>query len=115
LLYDNVVDNSRYHNSTIEYHYFHRISRFKPNSKVHFLSTHFYTKFDEEGLEGVKNWMQNKRRTIPIFEKKLIFVPVNGHGHWSLSVIVNPGKIMEVYDKDLNALTDEEKEMEWPW
>jgi Ulp1 family protease len=91
------------------------ISRFRPNGGVYFLSTHFYTKFDEEGLKGVKNWMQSKRRRIPIFEKKLIFVPINGHGHWSLSVIVNPGKIMEVYNKNVNSLTDEEKEMEWPW
>jgi hypothetical protein len=35
-------------------------------------------------------------------------------------VIVNPGKIMEVYHKNMNgddpgSLTDKEKKMEWPW
>jgi Ulp1 family protease len=32
---------------------------------------------------------------INIFEKKLLFIPINGDHHWSLCVIVNPGAVLK--------------------
>jgi len=42
-------------------------------------------------VASVTNWTKNKN--INIFEKKLIFIPVNKDLHWSLCVVVNPGAI----------------------
>ena len=40
------------------------------------------------------------RRKIDIFEKKFIFIPINDFLHWSLCVVVNPGKIENAYNCD---------------
>ncbi|KAH8080357.1 hypothetical protein JL720_9050 [Aureococcus anophagefferens] len=36
----------------------------------------------------VKRWTKN----VDVFDQDLLFVPVNEHLHWSLAVVVNPGK-----------------------
>jgi hypothetical protein len=46
----------------------------------------------------VVSW--TKRRKINIFEKKFIFIPINDYLHWSLCVVVNPGKIENAYGDD---------------
>ena len=50
------------------------------------------------------NDQQNKRKTetyvkkCDIFTKKFLFVPINlGNYHWTLAVVVNPGKILNHY------------------
>eukprot|EP00536_Pseudo-nitzschia_multiseries_P008300 jgi/Psemu1/257073/estExt_Genewise1Plus.C_2090059 len=68
------------------------------SSDVHFFTSHFYTTLASEGVEGVKSW--TARKNINIFEKKLIFIPVNKSLHWSLCVIVNPGAIIPSVDDD---------------
>eukprot|EP00977_Amphora_coffeiformis_P006932 scaffold1511_cov170-Amphora_coffeaeformis.AAC.3 len=60
-------------------------------SPCHYFSTHFYSKLCKEGPEGVQKWTE--RKGIDVFQKRLIFVPVNKTMHWSLAVIVNPGEI----------------------
>jgi Ulp1 family protease len=52
-----------------------------------------------KGPEDVVSWTEKK--DINIFEKKLIFIPVNADLHWSLLVVVNPGMIANVYNDDL--------------
>jgi hypothetical protein len=52
-----------------------------------------------KGPEAVVSWTEKK--DINIFEKKLIFIPVNADLHWSLLVVVNPGLIANVYNDDL--------------
>ena len=37
------------------------------------------------------------KKSINIFEKKFIFIPINEHLHWSLCVVVNAGKIMNAH------------------
>jgi Ulp1 family protease len=60
-------------------------------------STQFYTKLSEPVVQGggpasVGAWAA--RKNMDIFEKKLVFVPINYTGaHWSLCVVVNPGAI----------------------
>ena len=59
---------------------------------VHFFSSYFFTTLVKEGVEGVKTWTEKKN--INIFEKRLIFIPINENLHWTLCVVVNPGAII---------------------
>ena len=60
-------------------------------SNVHFFSADFMTKLIDEGPDAVSSWVEEKN--INVFEKKLIFMPINADNHWSLCVVVNPGLI----------------------
>jgi hypothetical protein len=42
-----------------------------------------------KGPKGIASWTVNNG--INVFDKKMIFVPVNKAGHWTLCVAVNPG------------------------
>jgi hypothetical protein len=61
------------------------------STDVHFFTSHFHSTLASDGVEGVKSW--TARKNINIFEKKLIFIPINKTLHWSLCVIVNPGAV----------------------
>jgi len=64
-------------------------------SDVHIFSTHFFTNLAEDGPEAVEHWTaRRKKDPIDIFQKKLIFIPINRDLHWSLCVVVNPGAIV---------------------
>lgn len=54
----------------------------------------------DDGPEAVASWTAKKN--INIFDKKLIFIPVNADLHWSLCVVVNPGLIANNYDQELD-------------
>ena len=69
----------------------HRISR-ADQSNTHFFTTHFYTTLSELGVSAVQNWTQ--RKGINVFDKKMVFFPINKNFHWSLAVAVNPGAIL---------------------
>ncbi|GFH53921.1 hypothetical protein CTEN210_10397 [Chaetoceros tenuissimus] len=74
------------------------------SDQVHVFPSQFYTELEQKGVESVTSWTAN--RNIDIFEKKYVFVPVNKDIHWSLLVIVNPGKIVsddkkEAWDQHL--------------
>lgn len=53
----------------------------------------------KDGPQAVSSWTAKKH--INVFNKRLIFVPVNADLHWSLCVIVNPGLIANNYDDDM--------------
>jgi len=75
-------------------------------SDLHFFTSHFYTTLASDGVDGVKSWTAKKN--INIFEKKLIFIPINKTLHWSLCVVINPGAIVSsVDDDDLNGSGDQ--------
>ena len=57
-----------------------------------------------KGPEAVVSWTEKKG--INIFEKKLLFIPVNADQHWSLLVVVNPGLIANYYNGDLPETED---------
>ncbi len=65
------------------------------SSDIHFFSTQFFQKIQDQGAESVQSW--TRRRKINIFQKKFIFIPINDYLHWSLCVVVNPGKIRNMY------------------
>ena len=80
-----------------------RISRGEskqPSSNVHFFTSHFMTTMKEKGPEAVASWTEKKN--IDLFQKKLVFIPVNADLHWSLCVVVNPGLAANWSDEDLD-------------
>jgi Ulp1 family protease len=92
-----------------------RISR-QDKLDTHVFSTHFYSTLEEDGPRAVTKWTKNK--SIDVFTKRLIFIPINKHLHWSLCVVVNPGQILShmrkrevvakgVHDLELNGDNDE--------
>ena len=85
----------------------YRISRGEANnpaSNVHFFTSYFMTTLKDDGPEAFASWTANKN--INVFQKKLVFIPVNADLHWSLWVVVNPGLIANCYDVDV-AETEE--------
>jgi Ulp1 family protease len=49
------------------------------------------TTLRDEGIKAVASWTVNK--SINVFEKKMIFFPINKAQHWTLCVVVNPGLV----------------------
>ena len=59
------------------------------------------TTLKDDGPEAVSSWTAKKM--IDVFQKRLIFIPVNADLHWSLCVVVNPGLIANSYNDDLDG------------
>lgn len=60
-------------------------------------TSHFYTKLEESGFDGVKRWA--KRKGLDVTKVDYIFVPVNRNNvHWCLAVINNKDCRFEFYD-----------------
>jgi Ulp1 family protease len=92
------------------YHYRSLTSRFArraDRSKIHIFSSHFYSTLRKNSPEDIAKWTKNKG--INVFEKQLVFIPVNQTLHWSLCVIVNPGSIANCH----NAVDSDESAL-WP-
>jgi Ulp1 family protease len=68
--------------------------------KCHFMQTNFYTKLAEQRGKGycykdVKRWT----KTVNVFAKDLVIVPIHCHGnHWTLAVVNFASKRFEYYD-----------------
>ena len=77
------------------------------DSNVHFFTSHFMTTLKNDGPESVASWTANKN--INVFQKKLVFIPVNADLHWSLCVVVNPGLIANCFDENV----EETEEHAW--
>lgn len=63
--------------------------------RIHFMSSFFYAKLTQDGKGGidydkVKRWT----RTVNVFEKDYIIVPVCAALHWYVMIICNPGKLL---------------------
>ena len=80
----------------------------KRSSNFHFFTSHFYTTLaSSEGVKEVSSWTAKKN--INVFEKKLIFIPINKTLHWSLCVVVNPGAIIT----SASASVDDGDDNDW--
>lgn len=64
---------------------------------MYILSSQFYELLDTEGLKKVETF--TTKRNVNIFQKKFIFIPINQDLHWSLLVVVNPGKMNTFWAK----------------
>uniref|UniRef100_A0A7S3V8R4 Ubiquitin-like protease family profile domain-containing protein n=1 Tax=Chaetoceros debilis TaxID=122233 RepID=A0A7S3V8R4_9STRA len=80
---------------------------------IHIFTTQFFTRLEDDGPESVSSW--TKKKGIDIFTKKFIFIPVNKDIHWSLVVIVNPGKLMNMYEMDNFDEEEDEAKMDVPF
>jgi sentrin-specific protease 7 len=74
------------------------------SSDVHFFTSHFMTTMKEKGPEAVASWTEKKN--IDLFQKKLVFIPVNADLHWSLCVVVNPGKVANWSNHDVASIEE---------
>lgn len=70
------------------------IIRMGDNSMIQVFNSFFYTKLRLAGVDGVKKWTLK----INIFEKRLLFIPINKNLHWSMVVVVNPAHIALMKD-----------------
>ena len=68
------------------------------SSDILFLSSHFFRSLEEHGPDSVLNWTSSKRKNVTVFDKKIIFIVVNKDIHWSLFVLVNPGRVFSDQD-----------------
>jgi Ulp1 family protease len=57
-------------------------------------STYFYSTLIEKAVHTVDRWFVDD----DLFNKKYIIFPINSDNHWSLAVIINPGKISVEFD-----------------
>ena len=62
-----------------------RITR-KCKLKVHSLSAHLYTKYNDRGYNAVKNF----NGCLDLATKDVLFFPVNYNSHWSMFVVKDP-------------------------
>ncbi|KAG1698895.1 hypothetical protein DVH05_014279 [Phytophthora capsici] len=94
----------RYLNDNIIDYYFKRMmmdtlgGNLLVQEKVLFLSSHFYSRLRagkgtsasermEAGYKNVSTWLARSN----VFNRSIIFIPINKDLHWSLAVILNPG------------------------
>ena len=63
----------------------------RSSSTIQVFSSHFFTTLRKEGTDAVESW--TSRRSIDIFKKRLLFIPINKSLHWSLCVVVNPANV----------------------
>jgi Ulp1 family protease len=110
---DEVVSFTPIFNSltVVHPHFFHflTIRMFRTvkvsHPELYCLSSFFYTKLVELGPPGVIRWTKNEN----IFNKKLIFIPINGQNHWSLLVVINPGCVGGKPDGPTDVCSDDSK------
>ena len=60
-------------------------------SSTHNFNTNLYTCLSQKSLSDndLLKWTKN----INLFQKRIIFIPIQQGIHWSLCVVINPGKI----------------------
>lgn len=65
--------------------------------KVHVFNTHFLSFLECQGYtDDLKRWF---RKAGDIFDKKFLIFPCHTMSHWSLLVVVNPGKMMQTHKR----------------
>ena len=66
--------------------------------------SHFYSKLKESGPDAILSWSQK----VNIFERSIIFIPVNESHHWTLLAVVNCGSIIseETTNDETSAIYD---------
>lgn len=64
------------------------------HEEFHFFNSFFYKRYITSGSQPAERHKHVAKWTakVDIFEKKFIIVPINQRLHWSLAIIINPGK-----------------------
>ena len=60
-------------------------------SSTHIFNTNLYTCLSQKSLSD--NDLLKWTKHINLFKKRIIFIPIQEGIHWSLCVVINPGKI----------------------
>lgn len=82
-------------NDKIIDYYFNLIAGVDP--QYHSWTSHFFTNLQSRGYAGVKRW--GRRLKLNIFDKRVIFIPININStHWALSIINNHEKTISYLD-----------------
>ena len=88
---------------------------FLTKNDFYIFPTYFYTRLSSLDQSGntQKNTPQHRRKmyqdlkgwtkNVNIFEKKLLFIPINYDIHWTLIIVCNPGKITQSSSKSDNG------------
>jgi hypothetical protein len=61
------------------------------------MESHFYEMLSEDNPSFESYTYKRGKNPINVFDKEIIIIPINVHYHWSLCVVVNPGKIANAY------------------
>lgn len=65
--------------------------------KVHVFNTHFLSFLERQGYtDDLRRWLRNAG---DIFDKKFLIFPCHTMSHWSMLVVVNPGKMMQTHKR----------------
>jgi hypothetical protein len=81
----------------------HRIQRgvgeIDKSNDVLIMGSFFYSEMESNGVNAVTKYTSKTKKridkSIDIFAKKLIFIPICQKGHWSLCVVVHPSAILD--------------------
>ena len=57
----------------------------------HIFRSHFYSKLEDSGPDAILSWTD---KNVNVFERSIIFIPVNQSLHWTLLAVVNCGSII---------------------
>jgi Ulp1 family protease len=69
-------------------------------------TSHFYSKLIEDsGAKHVSNWLA-RRNNFRIFEKRIIYFPINSEKHWSLCVANSPSKVHEMVSSGFSGTNE---------
>lgn len=72
-------------------------------------TSHFYFSLIEEkkGMEYVSSWVL-QRNDSNLFDKCIIYFPINLDKHWSLCVAYNPSKVQDMVYSNCHCTTEGE-------
>eukprot|EP00698_Gefionella_okellyi_P017895 TRINITY_DN5306_c0_g1_i1.p1 TRINITY_DN5306_c0_g1~~TRINITY_DN5306_c0_g1_i1.p1 ORF type:complete len:751 (+),score=148.39 TRINITY_DN5306_c0_g1_i1:288-2255(+) len=93
------LDSSVYLNDNLVNFYIKFMQREKMTpdmlSQCHFFNTFFFSSLQTRGYEAVKRWT----KSVDIFTKKYIFIPINDAAHWTLIIVCNAGTILRPHQR----------------
>lgn len=79
---------------------------------IYCFNTHFFVFLQNEFHDDItKDFINYKRlgkwgKYINIFDYEYVAIPINENKHWSLIIIVNPGKLKQVYINVMNSIPE---------
>ena len=73
------------------FYYFRVTHRMRAAANFHLFRSHFYSKLEDSGPDAILSWTD---KNVNVFERSIIFIPVNQSLHWTLLVVVNCGSII---------------------
>ncbi|PNT72803.1 ubiquitin-like-specific protease 1D [Brachypodium distachyon] len=91
------LEPEEYINSPVINYYIQYLKNSIPRDDLFIFTTFFYRKFEEARFSTDSQFSRFRRwwRTVDIFKKSYIILPIHGQSHWSLVIICMPAKETE--------------------